>query len=822
MATNPGQPPLDPSPQPPVEHYDELSGVYGFFRRHQKKLLYTAGLFTLLTFSITGPVMDTMRGLFGDRQSLSTIAVAGKRVELQPLDYTIGQQIAKSIGVAIPYGVLLPIDAGEGGAGDLGDVLAVLRRASIEEGIEVSMKEVDRAIEALREDRQVDTAARLATNLSFASLAQYRELMAEAMRIGTYMKLQSLALDSGEAKVLAQVTKDREKLTLRVATFDEKKLEEQLKAGATLTDAELEKWLEGKDEREKMQIQIYDLPRAQLRFGALMLADFDPEQWKDDYLKDFTVADDQLQSYYQQDKDRFKIKGADGAADDWKPFEDPAVKAELTRVVQAEQVMNRILAAIREKQTAELKPTNDALAAAQAEQAEAAKAKAELEQKIVDKKVAIEAKEKELAGKPADTDLQTALANLQKEKKALDEELFAMAGVAPAKDAMVKAVQDGLKDARANFDFPKLFAELTKDKKGFVQKAMTELKNADELKDLDAKGLELGLGTWPQPARGTSLQNKGDIAFGPARTSTAVLLFQAVEVDPKPRKSWDKLKPLVEGAYWTEQAKKQAEDKKKLMEEALLRLAKAKMPEKIAEIEGKRQSRIDEKVAEWEKRNQDGIAEADKVLAKAGLGQQATTAWTRKRTALQAELGLKTQRVTEFTAEVGKAIDAEIADEAKKHHHAVLDAAAAEAGFTVADWGPHLRDLSREPRFDKAYDQTVVFLWRGNSELKVEESTGLLQDFANRRWHVAVASKVEPMTKADVTRRDFESLRTGDGRASYADQQVFAALGQAFTREAIEKRYDLKRPVGEQEVQKPVDGKPADGKPADGKTADPK
>ena len=46
MATNPVQPPVSPAPTPgPDAHYDELSGVYGFFRRHQKKLLYTAGMF---------------------------------------------------------------------------------------------------------------------------------------------------------------------------------------------------------------------------------------------------------------------------------------------------------------------------------------------------------------------------------------------------------------------------------------------------------------------------------------------------------------------------------------------------------------------------------------------------------------------------------------------------------------------------------------------------------------------------------------------------------------------------------------------------------
>jgi hypothetical protein len=799
MATNPAQPPLDPAtPQPHEERYDELSGVYGFFRRHQKKLLYTAGLFTLLTFSITGPMEELMREWFGARQAMSTIAVGGKRVELQPIDYTIGTRVANSLGAAVPWGVLPPLDAGEGGRTELGDVLAILRRAAIEEGIEVSMTEVDRAIEAFREERKVESAVRLATNMSFESLAQYREVMAEAMRIGMYIRLQTLAVDSTEARVLDQVIRDKEKITLRVATFDEKKLEEQLKAATTLGDEDLKKWLDGKNDRERMQMQVFDLPRAELRFCGFLLADgqFDPEQWKDDYLKDFTVTDDQLKSYYEQDKEqRFKLE--DGT---FKPFDDAAVKAELTRLVQAEQVLNRLLAAVRERQTLALKPANDALALAQAEQGQAATRSQELEQKQGEKKVELSAKEAELAAKPDDAALQAAVATLKTEAEAIANEVFAHQGIGPAKEALVKESQQAIETARTGFDLYAAFAELTKDKKGVVQKAMTGLKNADELKDLDAAGLELG--KWPQAATGTSLQNKGDLAFGPARTSKAVLLYQATAVEPKPMKAWDKLKPLLEGAYWTEQAKKQGEEKKKLMEEALLRLAKAKMPEKITEIEAKRQSRIDEKVTAWEKLNQDGIAEADKVLAKAGLGQQATAAWKAKREKLQAELGLKAQRITEFTAEIGKTIDSEIATEAKKHYHSVLDAAAAEAGFTVAEVGPYARELSQKPRFDKAYPPHVVYLFRSQSQLAVDEATGVLQDFANRAWHVAVCSKVEPLGVADVSRREFEALRTGSGRSSYADTQAFMVYSQAFTREAVEQRYELQRPAGEQEVQK--------------------
>ena len=50
------------------------------------------------------------------------------------------------------------------------------------------------------------------------------------------------------------------------------------------------------------------------------------------------------------------------------------------------------------------------------------------------------------------------------------------------------------------------------------------------------------------------------------------------------------------------------------------------------------------------------------------------------------------------------------------------------------------------------------------------------------------------------SRREFESLRTGDGRNSFAMQQSFGAWQRAFGREAIEKRLGLERPAGEQKA----------------------
>jgi hypothetical protein len=806
MAPTPAQPPLPsvPSTPPPGDaRYDELTGVYGFFRRHQKKLLYTAGLFTLLTFSISAPMMAAIGDAFADRAPMPTIVVNGTRLPLQPEDYEFGTVLAQNAGTAIPFGVMPPVNAGEGGGSELGDVLAVLRRAAIAEGIDASYAEVDAAIESVREAANAATPAKLASDRGFPSLARYREVMYEAMRVGTYIRLQTLAVDATEPRVLQLVLADKEKITLRVATLDEKVLEDQLKAAAPIGDADLQAWLDAKSEVEQGRIGIFDLPRAELRFVGLMLAEgqFNPEQWKDDYLKDFTVTDDQLKAEYEREKvTRMKVAvdTVDGAKpDDTKPFDD-AAKLELTRLMQAEQVMNKLLAAARQKQNDVLKPANEELIRIQGEVAEAESALATLEKALSAKEGELKAKQAELAQKPDDATLKEAVATLTTAGQQAKDAAFAARDVVPAKKAAATVAEDAVKAARLSFDLSAWIVESTKDKSGFVTKAMTGMKNADELKDLDAPGLELGFGTWTQAAQGTRLQNKGDLGFATARTSKAVVIYQATDVQPRPRKTPEQIKPLAEGAYWTEQAKKQSEDKRKLMEDALLRLAKAKIPEVIADLEGKKSARIDEKVAEFERKTRDEIAEAEKTLAKPGLGENAAAPWRRKLESRKAALAAIDQQRQLFTADVQRAIDGEVAEAAKKHYGEVLEAAAAEAGFTVTSIGPFRRELQREPRFDKAFDATVVYLFRNQSELKEGESTGLLYDAASRRAHVAACTKVEPLTAADVKRRDFESLRTGDGAVSFANTQAYMSYQQAFTRELIEQRYELQRPVGEQ------------------------
>lgn len=774
MSTHSDQKPVPGAPaqgsSPADTHID--SGVYAWFRRHQKKLLYTAGLFTLLTFSVTGPMMHAFDSLFGRAQSLPTLSVGGKRVSMHTEDFQFGEMLARN---GFAFGAVLPqLGTGDGGQTELSDSLAILRRVAVEQGLEVSMVEVDRAIDAMRAQGDSGmSASQFAAQRGMASLAEYRTLMREAMRIGNLVRLQTLGLDSSDAHVLAKVIEDKEKITLRAATFDEKALEEELKAAGGLTDEDLRKWLDGKTQQEKTMLQVFDTNKVALRIGAAMLDAFDASQWQEEALKDFAIGDETLKKTYEQEKaTRFKTE----TAGEFKPFEDEAVKAELTKLLQAEQVMNHLLGKLRERMNDAMKAANEELRKCSDEFYQAQNA--------------VNAAKQKAEENPED---ETAKNDLR-----LAEETLT------SRETARKVAEEATKAQRAAFDFKAAFTELTKDadgnpKAGFVLREFTDKRNGEALKDLDKD--DLGLGEWPMP-QAQYLRDVGALTNMPGRTSKAVILYQASDIEVQPLKPWDQLKPLLEGAYYTEKAKEQGEAKKKVLEEALLRLAKAKMPEKVTEIEGGSAAEIEKRVAEWQTKLDADIEEAKTTLAKTKDGTQAQKAWQGKLDRLQAELADKENKTKAIGEEVAKKIEADIATEAKKYYGEVMAEAATEAGFKVDQYGPFPRELSRRPRFDKAYDPTVVYLWQNHSDLKAGEATDVEQDRTNRRWVVASCLEVAPLTAADVTRREFENLRTTFG-FSFADQQAFTAYQQAFTKKALEQRYDYQAVVGTQETPEP-------------------
>lgn len=740
-------------------HHDETSGVFGFFRRYQKPILYSAGLFALITFSITTQMTQVVDDIVAKPAEMPTMTVAGQTVRLQPEDYDIAALLAQNRNVLPP--VLPALGVGEGTDHDYADMLMYLRRAAIAEGFEVSMVEVDRAIEWLRESMNAESPTQVAVGYGFASLANYRRLVGEAMRIGNYVRLQAAAVGGTEAAMLRQLLDGKEKISVRVATFDVAALQEQLKAAGGVSDDDFKKWMEGKTEAEKNTLGVFDSNKVSLQLGIARLDAFDPAQWTEE-LKDHKPGDDALKQTYEMEKKR-RFKGEKEG--EFKPYEDETVKATVAKVAQLDEVMAKLLQKIRERQNTSIQEANAALTTA-ATTRNAAETKLQ------------EAKRK-LTENPTD-------AALTEEVRKIDTEELQPAIVRQ------KEAEEALKAKRQGFDMGPVFAELTKDKAGFEVKLLVGPLDAEGLKNLDQQ--DLALGEWEEANQATFLNAKGDLGWAAAKTLKGHFLYQATEVVVRPLKAWDKLKPLLETAYFKELAKKQGDEKKTAFDAALLRLAKTRIPEKVTEIEAKKQPEIDKRFAAWETEQQRLLATAQGELAKlAGQdGKRVHSAWMKQLADVQAALEKKDEQRKTIESAVTKEIDDELRKEAKAKFGEVLEPAAQEAGFTLTALPAYPRELNQRPRFDKAYDKTVAFLFRGHVEkLEVGKTTDLVEDAANQRWHCAVVDKVEPMTVADLTRREFEMQRS-----NYERGQIGAALATAFSLPALEKRYAVVRVQG--------------------------
>ena len=787
MSTTSEESQATPAPEP---DFDELTGVYGFFRRHQMKLLYTAGLFTLLTFSIGGSIQGLVGGIFNKAIDRPTISVNGERVKLTDEDYRYGSLVARNHQRAIPFGVVLEVLPGESGSSELGEVFAIMRRAAIAEGIEPSLKEVDRAIEAMRELRTAESAAKLAVDSGFGSLAEYRLLVAEAMRIGMYTRLQLLALDTSDAEAMRQTLLHREKVAFKVATYDEKARQEEMKANSELTDEDLKKWLEDQSDIQKGRMNAFDLPTVQLRFAALMWGEgqFDPAEWAEGVLADYSITDDQLKTYYEADKEFFKVAG--GQDNEYRPFEDEDVKAQLTRMVQAERVMVDLNTKLKAAQLAVVQPLSDKVASNQNDFNTAQQTTRTAMKDKVMKERELAAKEAELKEDPENADMLASVEALKAELEPLKVKLTEAEAAETALKTALEASQEAEQAARVGFDFVGEFNKLVEGKSGFVHKETEGQVTAEALKDLDALGLDLG--HWERSMVATSLRSVGAIGNGPGRTYKAAIIYQALAMEAQPLKPWEEPKPLCEDAYYTEKAVAEGREKTKAMTETLLRLAKEKIPEFLAEREAERQSRIDEKVTEWETGVTADIAKAKEMLKTPNLGTKATQAWQLKLDRKQRELDGKTTRIDIIGRQVEGEIKNEIKEEATKFYAEVLDAAAAEVGYTVTEFGPFPRNLTQRPRFDQDYDKTIVYTFLEHSDMEVGDAVGPVTDPAERRSHVITCTSVEPMTAADVTRREFEQ-----NRKVFEKIQQLNGQRQAFTKETLEARFDLKRPAVE-------------------------
>jgi hypothetical protein len=111
--------PKAPEQSQQSEEIEAHSGsAFGFFHRHQKLIIYTAGIFTLLTFSVTGALMGVSDRVFGEGYKGATMTIPGVG------DVVVTQedvQVAKGISQVRASGLRLIVfpEYSFGGEGDV-------------------------------------------------------------------------------------------------------------------------------------------------------------------------------------------------------------------------------------------------------------------------------------------------------------------------------------------------------------------------------------------------------------------------------------------------------------------------------------------------------------------------------------------------------------------------------------------------------------------------------------------------------------------------------------------------------------------------------
>lgn len=757
---------------------------FDFFRKHQKVILYSAGLFALLTFSVTGAMTAFIDDMFRPPFRGATMTLAdGRRIFTTADDQHIGQALSQT---PLYPDLIPPLGDAKSGPTERADILAAVRRLAIEHGLEASDDEVEKAVAAIAKVWPPIEGAGQVTLADFARSAgrspgEYARLMRESLRISTFLRLCAFSADASDAQIAESVVRGLKMLTLRVATLDKKAIEETLKA-TEVTDDQLREWLGGLSDIEKVPFQ--DTNRVALRLAGLKLAEFDPAAFAKELAgKEYGEA--AISDRYNLDREvlfrREKKEGEDPPPDPYIPLAE--VKDQIVKRLQAEDVLRAVLDNLRDALAVQLQPLVDV-------RTEKSKELAQLRQKQVEA-------DKATAEKPDDT--------------ALKDAATAAKAATEAAEQAVKDADAAVDAARKSFD---MLAALPQATTGTLVTAnVPETKNADELKELAE------FGTWEASWSAPSVELVGD--FGPRvqNTKTSAFLFQVSDVVKSPLKEFDKIRDQLREAYYKAKADTQAKEMQTKFEAALERLARVAKQTEIDAAEAEHQAELQKKFDEWKTTQEASLERARKMrqsLEKDPLSivyQQ----WQAKFETVEKALADPEAHRKTIEAELRKETDDKIKKLVRAAHKDVLAVAAAEAGLTVETVGPFRKDLDRQPRFQDSFPPRVRFLF-GNAAVKdlaVGAASDVLEDFTNRAHYVAVMEKIEPGTLADITRRDILSARE-----SYVGQARAGAVTQSFSLDALREGWGYARADGDSDVaaaQKKAEPEKPDSKPTDPK-----
>lgn len=820
-----------------------------FFRKNQG-LILVLGVILLVIFSISGPILDTARNWFTPSRPLPSIQVKGRRVELTPEDYEMSSLVRRMVMGDSVYNVLPNLNQpGDRGSEDTPDVLAALRRIAIEYGIEASYDDADRVIEgalaAMNRDRPDDQQFDAdALGGGRGSALTVRTAIFEGLRIATLVRSLGFSVDTSEAALLQQIADEIEKVEIEGVFISEADFEDTIREsfdamdeaaqGETLIaylddldpgprrpfedvnrhDVEFFGFnFEGAEDRQAIVARLAEL-------DLIDLGETELESWED------SITDDQVEVFVTRTRRYLYRKpepvgdgeegdggeGSEGESGEGETSEGDATEGETTEgeTAEGETTAGETTAgegdAESQDDEVDQKPAEEEFIEPEGADVRfrmvLEEAMRSLRDKIEDELEAhIEAQARTLDEilsrlSVAELDRDEAFVNLDKvrEESGLGtDEYKAAKDVCDETVDVITAGEDELKAARygilQSFDLAEAWSRLTEGLSNAVTIRTEEQLPQDDLKEFEPIGgwelastVEL-LSHDRQPVGSTVFHSKSHV-FG-------VRLMDRTE---KPLQDLEDIRDDAVDSYVASEAKQMVEENVEAFEERVEELARAAAAEKIAEVEGGKDAKVDERYQEWltEKESERSELQAALDALPAGAARQAVQRFESLIADLDEELAEKDERREDYAEIVQEEIDEEVDELVSERTDEVFANAAAAEGIELKRTGALPSDLRLDGRNQWTYDSFVRSVFFSQAIQSLEKVGDITDGFVPyspdkaQVWARVVAE--EDGTVDDV------NLYRMRARRNLVDARLRSIYWQSFSKDSLIANFGFEDP----------------------------
>lgn len=836
----------------------EDTGGFAFFRRHQKSILYTAVLFALVTFSIP----FALESFFTPTAAFKgpTMKIGDRTIQVTLEDSNVGSMMLRAQGD--PALVLPNLATGTDNDG-LRDRFTALRRLAIEFGIEVSDDQVDRAIaQAVKVLPTIDSEVQLAVQgLGYDSLQAYRNVVKEALRIGTFLRLQVAGADTFDSALAQKLLDDMEVITLTVAAFDKKAVEEALKEKG-VSNEELETWVADLPEQERRPFQAPN--RTSLRAVGIVYDEFDAAVYPSE-LEGVEFDEARLRTEYARRKAKlFRVEKPEDNGGETPREETPKEEALKEEAPKEETPKNGKGDEDRdgEQDPPGQEQTGETEEAAQPEQSEGQTPESEVpsEQGSSEQGTNEQEGENPQAEGQAPTPPEDEFVPFEEVKDRLERMLLAEAvldqmrfgkieeamaehmldaiearnaavvAVAAARKALAeaeekleqdpdnddkkqvvdaakaaiepaeqaeKAAAEALDAQRRTFDFTAQMEVLIAGRKGFATHAVAEPVASADLAELGP------LGKWDNSAMVETVEAAGEMSTQIQRTDKACFHFQVPDILKNPLKPFDEIADQARAEYFVKKADEAAVEASEKLEAHLLENAKAKIADEVAELEKTSAQGVEEKFSTWKAEHESELAKARDTLVGFEDRPQSLIykTWRDQVTRLEGIVERQDEKRKELEEAAAEQLEIEIKKAARKVYQDVLADSVKDTQFTIEEVGAYAADLSTRPRFEHRFSEKIRFLFSDSTvrDLKEGAVTDVLDDTTGRALYVVTCKSRVKATMGDLTRRDLDQRRM-----RFVRDQLTECMEQSFSLEALEERWGYESPTSREEVDEPA------------------